>query len=170
MTDTITAALRAQNELLARHAKAVALAEIASRAIAANPGAAGVVIADATAAFKRAIARAETLSDEFERVEFVPTRGPRVEFTGRMLAKTEAPSLEADVELEVWETRGGAFVAMRHWIPVDGEVPTEMQLEVVPPAEPLAMRLQVMEFFRWHQAARTMADKKLKWSLRVEVE
>lgn len=151
-----------------RHPKAIALEEIASRAIAANPGAAGTAIADATAALKRVIARAATLSDEFQRVEFVQRRGPRVEFTGRLLAETEAPGNDGVAVLQVWETQGGALVATREWqANTDND---EMQVEVVPPAEPLAMRVAVMDFFRWHQAARQMADKKLKWSLRVSID
>ncbi len=157
------------NNNITRHPKAAALEEIASRAIAANPGAAGTAIADATAAFKRVIARAATLSDEFQRVEFVQRRGPRVEFTGRLLAETEAPGSDGVAILQVWETQGGALVATREWqSEIDAD---DMQVEVVPPQDdPLAMRLAVMDFFRWHQAARSMADKKLKWSLRMEVE
>ena len=120
----------------------------AEEALAANPAAAGTAIADATAAFKRVVARAATLPAEYERVEFVQRRGPRVEFTGRLLAETEAPGTDGVAILQVWGTEGGALVATREWH-ADSDA-DDMQVEVVPPrADPLAMRLAVMEFFRW---------------------
>ena len=128
-------------------------------------------LTDATRALRRIKARAEAkdLAEEWERVELVQRRGPTIEFTGRLLAETDAPGTDGIAHLEVWETEAGAMVAVREWR-AEADNDELHALVVEHQDDPLAMRLAVMDFFRWHQAARSMAHKRLKWNLRLEVE
>lgn len=129
------------------------------------------VLADATRALKRAKARAEPLSGEFERVEFVPNRAPTTEFTGRLLAEAAWNPKNSDtahMRLEIWETRGGALIAVS--IATDRYANEDCRLTVIEPQEDAqAMRFAVMDHFAWVSGARNMA-RKLGWSLRLEVE
>lgn len=128
-------------------------------------------LSDATKALKRAKARAENLSGEMERVEFVPSRGPTVEFTGRLAMETgwnPKGSDTAHMRLEIWETRAGALVAVS--IATDRYANEDCRLTVVEPQEDRqAMHFAVMDHFAWVSGARNMA-RKLGWSLRVEIE
>lgn len=153
-------------------------------------------IADCERALKRIAARAEALSGEWERVEIVRSRGPKLEFTGRLLAEhefqTRGRGPTFDMTLEVWETKGGAMIAASYGQPVDGgreiveatvvkpiyqyNLDTHYQTAALADGDPSqsvdaqAMRFAVMDAFDWTDAARTMATKRLKWSLREEVE
>jgi hypothetical protein len=133
----------------------------------------GVVLADAVQALKRLNKRAESLSDDWERVEIVPQRGATLEFSGRLLASDEFESRGADpmrVSLEIWETQGGALVAVFSSEPATRKGVEVVNAAVVPAqADAHAMRLAVMDFFDWDNRARTMA-RKLGWNLRVEVD
>lgn len=131
------------------------------------------ILADAERALKRAAKRAEALPDEFERIEVVQQRGPRIEFVGRLLSEQEWVTRGSDpmkVAFEIWETQGGALVAISSTEPAD-RVGIEIVKAIVVERQDdvLAMRLAVMDFFDFHDRARTMA-RKIGWDLRVEVE
>lgn len=151
----------------------VPLIEQGCAALAADYSHAKTIVADATRAFKRVIARAETLSEEWTREEVKPTRGPTIEFWGREIASTEFINHRDDplrITLEVWETRAGALVAIASTAPEEREGFEVVKALVVQPQEDVqAMRLEVMGFFDWHDRARNMA-RKAGWNLRIEVE
>lgn len=130
------------------------------------------IIADATRALKRAQKRAEVPAG-FERIEIVQQRGPTVEMSARLIAdarfetKTRDPML---VVFEVYETAGGALVAVKETEPADRAGHAVVTATVVERQDDAqAMRFAVMDAFDWHDRARNMA-KKLGWSLKVEVE
>ena len=127
-------------------------------------------LADCRRALKRAAKRAEALSGEWERVEFVQTRGPIVEFTGRLLLEHSHDSRRGfRVESEVWETEAGAFVAVLSSSPLDGEGFEDMRVSVIEPSDDVqAMRFAALDHFGWDQGMRRAATK-AGWSLRMEV-
>lgn len=101
------------------------------------------------------------------------SRGPTIEFAGKLLASDEFTTKGRDpmkIRLEIWETRGGALIAASYSEPADREGFEDARAEVVEPSENAqAMRFAVMGFFGWDNRARSMA-RKLGWSLRMEVE
>lgn len=130
------------------------------------------IIADAERAFKRAAKRAAVPAD-YERVEFKQHRGPTIEFTGRRIAQHEFETRGRDpmlVSFEIYETAGGALVAVKETEPADRAGHAVVTATVVERHDDAqAMRFAVMDAFDWHDRARNMA-KKLGWSLKVEVE
>ncbi len=131
-------------------------------------------LADCEATLKRIAARSSTLPEEYERVEFKQTRGPTIEFTGRLLAQSEHNTRRGvNMLMEVWETSGGAFIAMSSGLPIDDNPNAfeDLRVTVVEPSDDIqAMRFAVMDHFNWDLAARSMVSKKLKWSLRQDVD
>lgn len=131
------------------------------------------ILADTERALKRAVKRAEELDGEWERVEFVPTRGPTTEFTGRLLAEDEFESKGRDpiaARMSIWETKAGALVAVDETQRLNEESTPRLAVLVAPPTTDVQeQRFAVMEHFGWSSRARSMA-RKLGWSLRVEVE
>jgi hypothetical protein len=133
------------------------------------------ILADAERALKRAAKRAEELDGEWERVEFVPTRGATVEFTGRLLAEDSFESKgnrpdPISVQMSNWETKAGGLVAVDETQRLDGESTPRLAVLVASPTSDVQeQRFAVMEHFGWSSRARSMA-RKLGWSLRVEVE
>lgn len=105
------------------------------------------------------------------------TRGPTLRFRGELIADTQFQSRVGDeMSLEIWETEAGAFVAVSRGEMADGK--PDVRAEVVEPSSvaslpvsrrSLAMRLAVMDFFRWSDRARSMVKDQLKWKLLVEV-
>lgn len=132
------------------------------------------VLADCEKALKRAAKRAETLLGEYERVEIKQSRGPTLEFTGRLLCDDELETRghqPLKITMEIWETRGGAMVAATYSEPIGRAGYEDCRATVVErDDDPLAMRMAVMEHFGWETRARSMVTKKLKWSFRIEVE
>lgn len=137
-------------------------------------------LAECERTIKRAAKRAEALPEGYERVEFVQTRGPRVEFTGRLLVEHGHDSRKGyRHEAEIWETRGGALIAMSATMPLDGEGFEDVRVAVVEPVwrkgddlpeNLLAMRFAVMDHFNWDMGVRSAVTKKLGWKLSMEVE
>lgn len=148
--------------------------EAAARSIEGDNQEAITILADTERAMKRAVRRAEAVPDEFERVEIRQSRGPTLEFTARLLAEHEWTTRgdePLDIRLEVWLTRAGAMIAASYAVPAHGEGYESVRATVVPASDDaLAMRLAVMDAFDWSTGARNIANKQLKWSLRVEVE
>jgi len=132
------------------------------------------ILADAVRALKRAARRAEELDGAWERVEFVPTKGPTTGFTGRLLIEDEFETKGRDalkIRMEIWETRAGALVAVDETKPLYEGATAKLAVKVCPPTgdDAQEQRFAVMEHFGWSSRARSMA-RKLGWSLRVEVE
>lgn len=129
------------------------------------------VLATATNQLRRAIKRAEALPDQWERFEIRQVNGPVIEFTGRLLCETSFADRRAgnQVTLELYETRGGAMVAVRAFERSDGGE-SEAATVITPTDDVQATRFAVMEAFNWHTEAKTMVRKKLGWDLRIEVE
>lgn len=145
----------------------------AALAVFQNPAEAYSVLADAERALKRCVRRAEALPEEWERVEIAQSKGPTLEFTGRLIGSQSFATHGREpmqVEFEIWETRAGAMVAVRSTTPTDREGLELVRAAVIEPGEDqMPRRLAVMEHFDWSDRARTMA-KKLGWSFRQEVE
>lgn len=142
-----------------------------AKASEVNRSAACTAIADAERALKRIVKRDTPLPEEYERVEIEQDRGPVVEFNGRLLAENKFTTHERlEMALEIWETQGGALVAVSAST-LPGQPDSEdARVTVVPPQDDVqAMRFAVMQAFNWENRARTMA-RKLGWSLRTEVE
>lgn len=131
------------------------------------------ILADTERALKRAARRAEELEGEWERVEFVPTRGPTTEFTGRLLAEDTFETRGRDalkITMQIWETKAGALVAIDETQPLFEGATAKLAVKVCPPtADAQDQRFAAMEHFGWSSRARSMA-RKLGWSLRIEVE
>jgi len=136
-------------------------------------GAITSAIADAQRAVKRILKRAEELPAEWERVEFAQDKGPTIEATARLLAETTFETQRGqplEIVLEIWETQGGALIAVSASTLPGGTGREDLRATVVPPiADVQAMRIAVMDALNWHVRARSMV-RKLGWSLRVEVD
>ena len=150
-----------------------AFAEVARQALVSDYGQAKGAIADATRVMKRIIARSSSLPEGSEEFEIKVSRGPVLEFRGRLLAEhswtTRAPD-PMNVSFEVYQTFGGALVAVSSMHPADREGFEKVEALVVEPIEDTqAMRFAVMDFFEWSQSARSMAHKQLQWNLRRDV-
>ncbi|MFC3174597.1 hypothetical protein ACFOD9_10070, partial [Novosphingobium bradum] len=130
------------------------------------------IIADTERALKRAIKRAEELDAAWERVEFVPTSGPTVEMTARLLAEQEFDTrgeLPLSITMQIWETKAGALVAVDETRPLFEDGTPKLAVRICQfSSDAQAQRFAVMEHFAWNNRARSMA-RKLGWSLRVEV-
>lgn len=147
------------------------LAEIAQQALSVDYGKAKGAIADAHAALKRIIKRAEATVDE--RWEINVSRGPRLEFTGKELASDSFTTKGADpleIELTVYQTEAGALIGVSSAVPAHRDGHEVIEATVVEPSDDVqAMRFAIMAGFNWDLHARSLATKKLGWSLRREV-
>ena len=130
-------------------------------------------LSDCERSLFRAAKRAEDPENGFERAEIVQTRGPRLEFTGKLLCEDEYESRGNDplsIRLEVWQTQGGALIAASFAQPANRDGLEVVEATVVEPQDDVqAMRFAVMDHFHWGMNARSMVGKKLKWTLRQEV-
>ena len=123
--------------------------------------------------------------DGSDRFEIVQSHGPTLEFTGRLLADTSFKTERNDplqVTFEIYETQGGALVAVSATEPVERDGFEVVRATVVEPkmaytgrpgpqpevVDQQAMRFAVMEHFEFHPRARSMT-KKLGWSMRQEI-
>lgn len=150
-------------------ARMIALGEAADAAWKASPEAAGSAIAEAVRALKRVVRRAATLPG-MEPFEIDQSRGPRIEFTGRVIASSSHTMRDGRaLAYEIFETAGGALIAT---VTMDGEAAGSDEIcdvIVVPPSDDVqAMHFAVMDFLRWDPRARSMV-RKLDWSLRLDV-
>lgn len=147
------------------------LAEIAQAALAADYQVAKGTITEFQKAMKRIIARAGATVDE--RFEIVVSRGPRLEFSGKLLAEHTFTTKGRDpleIEMAVYQTTGGALIGVSSAMPADRQGHETIEATVVEPMEDVqAMRFAIMDGFQWSMAAKSMADKKLGWKLRRDV-
>ena len=125
------------------------------------------------------------MTDEYEKLRIIQPRGPTIQAQAKLLAKVEFEKrgqVPVDVTLEVYETQGGALIAVRRSMPIDFDGVEEVRALVVEPI-PMAQSLtttalareqqerhfEVMTFFDWEDRARTMA-RKLGWKLTKQVD
>lgn len=114
------------------------------------------------------------MTTEYETVNIKPSRSAPLRFRGKLIADTEWDTARGGwMKFEIWETEGGALIAVREGEKEDGEGYTDaLVVDPVAPAPtdeagmpPFAMRDAVLTFFDWHDRARSMVRKGLKWSL-----
>ena len=146
-------------------------AEIAQQALSVDFGQAKGAIADAQAALKRIIKRAEATPDE--RWEINVSRGARLEFSGKLLCCdtfTTSGRDPLEIELCIYQSEAGALIATSSAVPAERQGHETIKAVVVEPSEDVqAMRFAVMDFYDWELRARSMVTKRLGWSLRREV-
>lgn len=132
------------------------------------------VLADARRALLRAAKRHETLSGEWKRIEINQARGPRIEFTGRLLAETDFETRGREplkIKMEIWQTQAEALIGATYTAYADRPHAQEADAVIVPYQEnEQAMRFAILDHFEWDLRARSMVTKKLGWTLRLDVE
>lgn len=132
------------------------------------------ILHDTVRALKRAAKRAEALPEEFERIELVQSRGPVLEFSGKLLASDEFTTRGRDplcIKMEVWLSQRGHYVAASFSEPSDRQGFETVRATVVKRQDDeLSMRLAVMEAFEWNDRAKSMVRKQLGWNLKVDVD
>lgn len=101
-------------------------------------------------------------------VEIKQTRGPTLRFRGSMLAEQGWTAPNHGMRIELWQTEGGALVAVTEGEYTIDEI-DRRALVVEPVEDEQAMRFAVMDFFDWENRARSMVRKQLKWRLVREV-
>lgn len=143
-------------------------------ALALDPQDANAILADAERALKRAKRLREALPAEYERVDMVQGKGPTISFAGKLLAETTWGTRGDDpmnVTLELYETPAGNWIAATIIEPLEREGYESLTARVIERREDvLAMRMEVLEAFQWHERARSML-KKAGWPpVIVEVE
>lgn len=110
---------------------------------------------------------------EYTRQRFTQDRGPTLQFAGRLLASAtyEAGGREAfGITIEVWETAGGALIGVNKTKPLDREGFEAVRAVVIEPGgDEQAGHFAIMDLFEWHDRARSMVRKTLKWSLTRKV-
>lgn len=127
---------------------------------------------------------------EFTKTHINPSRSAPLRFKGLLLAETHWDARDGYMRFELWETEGGALIAVTEG-EVVGSNRTDIRATVVEPipksadaslgdilsdalhmrdpdVDHLAMRWAVMDHFDWHDRARSMV-KKLGWKLLREV-
>ena len=110
---------------------------------------------------------------EYDKIRIVQSRGPTIEAEARLLASDtfEVRRDGTAMTLEVWETQGGALIAVtRGQAMQGGEVREIVAAAVVPQGDEQAMRFAVMDHFDWSDRARSMVRSQLKWKLKQVVE
>lgn len=127
---------------------------------------------------------------EMQKKTLKPSMSAPVRFTGRIIAETQWDTRDGCwMRFTVWETKGGAYIAV-----IDGDVPgkpdqVHCKVGVVEPiwkeeqllGEPneqgiahfspkqivrdeIAMQIEVLEFFDWHDRAKAMLKRELGWA------
>ena len=111
---------------------------------------------------------------EYETVNIKPSRSAPLRFKGKLLADTEWDTNRGGwMKFEIWQTKGGALIAVREGEKEDGEGYTDaLVVEPVDPSPtdeegqpPFAMRDAVLSWLDYHDRARSMVRKQLRWSL-----
>jgi hypothetical protein len=129
-----------------------------------GPNEFGAAVNQAISHASRLINRSCT-PDDAERVEYIQTKGPTIEFTGRQIyeAEYQNPVSRDTFALELWRTLSGKLVAVDIASFADGN--ERVTVHVRNADEEIAL----MDDLGWSANARNMA-KKMKWILKVEVE
>lgn len=146
-------------------------AEAAQAALAADYGQAKGAITVCRDLLRRIAKRAADKGSEY--FEIATTSGPTLSFNGNLLCEHEFDAGEVtriNIYFAIYETVGGALIAEKSTVLADGTGKEFINTAVVEPQDDvLAMRSAIMDFFEWDIQARSMAVKKLKWSMWREV-
>ncbi len=109
---------------------------------------------------------------EYIPTKITPDRSAPLRFVGKRVAHTEWETNRGDtMRFEIWETAGGALIAVREGDGDDGYTdaivvePTEPWQGVGKGHPPFAMVDAVLTFFQWHDRARSMVKSQLKWRM-----
>lgn len=139
-------------------------------ALEADPGTAGKIIADASAALYKVVKLAKA-GPEWERFDILPTAGPRTGFMGRIIWQDEHTTPNGRIKTrELCETEGGALVAIDTSHALDPRESDLVKLHVATAREDhKAQRAEIMEFWGWDGGASDMA-KALKWDTAVWID
>jgi hypothetical protein len=116
--------------------------------------------------------RSEHVTNQpLEQHEIAQTRGPLLQFTGRKIAETtfnmRGPTLSRTT-CQIWETKGGAYIAVTDHVSDDFEDVRAAVVEAGPDEQ--ARRFAVMKAFQWEPTAMDMARKQLGWNFVLEIE
>ena len=114
-----------------------------------------------------------TPTGEMKRETIRQNRGPAIKFTGRELASAEFTTKGREPlswVLEIWETAGGAMIAVSSSTPAEWDGAPDVRATVVEPGEEQAMQFAVMDHFGWTTRAKTMVRDQLGWKLVLEVQ
>lgn len=104
-----------------------------------------------------------TMTEGMHQKSIRQRRGPTIKFTGQLIAMSEFEMRNGqEMRLEIWETEGGSLIPVS--VTAD-----ETRAGVIAPADEMAMRFGVMDFFDWQDRARTMVKDQLKWRLHLVV-
>ena len=113
------------------------------------------------------------MTEEYQAKTLKPSRSAPVRFKGRIIAETQWNTREGCwMRFTVWETRGGAYIAV-----IDGDVPgkpdqVHCKVGVVEPIivnaegdrDETAMQIAVLDVFDHHDRAKAMLKRELGWS------
>jgi len=120
------------------------------------------------------------MTEEFTTINIKPSRSAPLRFRGKQLADVEWDTKDRSgipdggwMRFEIWQSQGGSLVAVRVGENAEGHGYTDaLVVEPVDPSPtdeegqpPFAMRDAVLTFFDYHDRARSMARKVLKWSM-----
>jgi len=118
------------------------------------------------------------VTEEFTTINIKPSRSAPIRFKGKLLAETEWDTADGGrMIFEIWQSVGGALIAVREGEDDQGHGYTDA-IVVEPGIEaatdeagmsPFAMRDAVMTFYGYHDRARSLVKRKLKWSILREV-
>lgn len=125
----------------------------------------------------------------FGPVKIKQSRGPTIEFEGRLLASTEWETRDGQMRLELYQSRGGALIPVTRTDFEDGRRALVSATVVEPhkPGDPIpngdgswrygseaeayaARRFAVLDHFDWTDRARSMVREQLGWKLTRVVE
>jgi hypothetical protein len=117
----------------------------------------------------------DTPSDTLKEFSIGQKRGPTIEFTGRLLGDIDFEITSGrgamKMTLEIYETRGGALVAVSASRLLEEAGFEDVRAIVIPKQDDVqAMQFAAMDFWTWETRARRMVQRKLKWSLKMQVE
>lgn len=150
------------------------LAEIAQQALSVDYAGTKSAIAAAQTALRKVIRKSTQDGPVWAQETIEQSHGPKIDFTGRVLAANEFTSKSETnpmhVTMKVWQTKGGALIARLTTEPTYGDGYLSVRAEVVEPTDDVqAMWFAVMDFFDWTEGARSMA-RKMGWNLRRDVD
>jgi predicted phosphatase len=114
------------------------------------------------------------MTDQYYPKTIKPSRGAPIRTIARIIAEVEwAPSGRNSgtwMRFTVWETRGGAYIAV-----TEGDVagyPDKVDVTatvVEPHPDPVAMQVAVLNHFDWHDRAKALLKRELGWAPCIEV-
>lgn len=107
---------------------------------------------------------------DIERVKIKQSRGPQLEFEGRLLCSTEWDARDSRMRLELWQTKGGSLIPVTIGSPGYEGAREIVTAAVVEAGDEAEMRFAAMSQWDWTDRARSMVRKRLGWKLTLVVE